>query len=376
MKTLSSLPTLTSFSAIEQPEPEIFGANLKGNAVEKVVCFSTPELAESAGLYAAIQEISDKCVLDIRDQLPYEEIAELTDNSVVPIFINDATDSHLRHRFFSHPEVIHFIDHNLVTEPNRSSSLKLTTIGTTKHGLEQLPFIHQNIVALRNERSKKMKEALGNDIITYVDFRRYLQSEKAGDITLQALGPHGTNIAQASELYLQSQGLQNKAAVVINNNKVEPMHYAEMAAASANGHNTPLHMECAVYYGMGELFRSRVNELIFADQQYMQLDEMQLANSTGIVPELSRPIKIASHPSPMALVKPWLDTGIAEYIAASSNSDAADMVINGEVDACITTRTSLQTRNLSTVHSFGSPTMMFTIGTPYSMQDILQKLRE
>lgn len=375
MATIRSLPSLQSFSDTEQPEPEAFGAALTDESINEVRCYCTPELQESAELYARINGLTGKMRTLIVDQMPHEEMADMDREGTVPIFLSDATDSDLRHRFFSNPGVIHFADHNLVRDGERDSSLKLTTVGTTPHGINQLPRNIGDIDVLRKNRSDAMKRILGSDVFTYVELRELLRSGKGGFARLHALGPNGTNIAQASRMYLDQNDIRNGAEVHVHGNKIEPMRYADIAAQEADGRNMPLHMECAVYYQMGDLYRTRMAENVFADQQYMKLDEMQLATMPDRTLERGNgAIKIASHPSPQALVRQWLDTGDAEYIKASSNSDAADMVVKGEVDACITTESGRATRELDKVHSFGSPTMMFTVGTPYSMQQLHKKM--
>lgn len=372
--SLTQLPRLESFTDIPLPEPEAFAARLRDPSVRDVPCFCTSDLEEAAQVYARVNGLTDKLRTRIVESIPHAEIAQIDTNGVVPLFMSDATDADLRHRFFLHPEVVHFADFNMVRMPEDHGSLRLTTVGTSPSGIAALRRTSdERIESLVQARSANMKRVLGSDIFTYAELRKLLQGDKAGTINMHALGPTGTNIAQASASYLRDHA-EGRGEVIVHPNKVEPMRYAQIAAEERSASILPLHMECAVYYDMGRLFRDRVRETVFADQHNMPLDEMQLAAAVGTdLSALQRTIRIASHPSPIALVKPWLDAEAAKYIKASSNSDAADMVLRGEADACITTESGRRTRDLAKVHSFGSPVMMFTVGTPYSMQELHER---
>ncbi|MBI2337782.1 hypothetical protein HYU95_01230 [Candidatus Daviesbacteria bacterium] len=99
---------------------------------------------------------------------------------------------------------------------------------------------------------------------------------------------------------------------------------------------------------------------------------MQLASIIEIE-ELTKKgrIRIATHPTPRPIIYPWEEQEIAEWIKATSNSAAAEMVVNGEADACITTGSSLAGKEmLISRHMIGSPWMIFTIGTPLNQKQL------
>jgi len=62
-------------------------------------------------------------------------------------------------------------------------------------------------------------------------------------------------------------------------------------------------------------------------------------------------------------------------VKATSNSAAAQMVVTGEADACITTGSGLnETPSLVSRHVFGSPVWLFTIGTPLDQSQLQEYL--
>ena len=135
-------------------------------------------------------------------------------------------------------------------------------------------------------------------------------------------------------------------------------------------------MECAVYYNQWRLWQERgKNEIIFADHHYMPLDKMMVVGKKDLSYLLKKEkIIIATHPSPQSLVRKWLDLADVDWIKATSNSAAAEMVAEGKADLCITTSqglAALQNKldelededRLEEIHNCGSPMMVFTVAT-------------
>lgn len=327
--------------------------------------FHEPATEQAAEIYARIVGIEGKCKLKAHDVLPHDEITDLRADGVVPLFMNTALNSNLRHRFFGNPGVVGFADHQYVPSQSEHASPELATIGTTEHGLGILSAhaSHADLQGLQRERNERMHALLGPDMFTHIDMRDLLQSPKARSVRIHALGPQGTNIQQVADQYVELHGLQDRATVVVHDRGVEPMQYAELAAREMEDGVLPLHIECAVYYGMRDLYQQRMQELVFADHHYMPLDSMQLA-ARGALPDQEM-LRLASHPSPIGLVDPWLQAGVAQHQKASSNSDAAAQVVDGNADACITTESGRVQYNLQQIQDFGRPMMIFTLGTPY-----------
>src|SRR5690606_14128903 len=101
---------------------------------------------------------------------------------------------------------IHFADHNYVPY-DKHASPELQTLGTTAHGMQQLPNVQADIGALRSHRCEQMRGVLGEQTFTYDDFRTILHSHEVSSVRLHGLGPNGTNIAQACDLYLRNRRL-------------------------------------------------------------------------------------------------------------------------------------------------------------------------
>jgi len=376
---LQSLPPLASFPAQRQPAPEAFGAALRDSSIREIRCSCEPSQAEAAAVYAQVLGIRRKFqIVESPSGIPYAELAADRTPGVVPLFVDSAINPMLADRFFRHPEVVHFADHQYMPAEDRGT-LMLHTVGTTAHGLQQLPRPSTDLAALQRERSARAHELLGDDLPTCYDIRDLLASDQVRRVRLHALGPRGTNIQQASEQYIDALGLQSKADLLVHPRGVTPVQYAEMARQDMAEGVVPLHMECAVYFGMANLYRQRVREnleLLLADHHYMPLDEMQLAGNGALAREDDGMLRIASHGSPKPLVAPWIegDAAPAVCIDATSNAAAADMVRGGEAELCITTESGRKggpdQSELTKAHSFGSPMMVFTLGTPYTLRDL------
>lgn len=377
MATLSDTidtAALRSFPSINQPQPEAFGAALSHPSIREVVCFSEPEREEGAQLYGDVLGIRNKLTIVVCDGIPYDEIAAIRTKGILPIFLDSAINPDLKSRFFRNPSVMGFVDHHYVRARDGLSSLELQTVGATEHGLQSLSLDHEApLRLLQKERSRQIKHVIGEDVFTYLDLREALRSSHVSHIRMHALGPAGTNIHQASERYIARHGLTEKTELIVHDRGIEPPEYAECAAREKEEGVLPLHMECAVYYGMRELFCKRMHEAVFADHEYMPLDEMQLA-ANNHSPKNDEILKLASHPSPVDLVHPWLRSGTVQHQKASSNADAALQVCDGVADVCITTESARRLYGLEKIHSFGSPMMVFTVGTPYSTEELRSRL--
>jgi hypothetical protein len=379
--TLSeALAHLSSFPDIRQPPPELFGSLLRSEAVTAVPIVAERKNLRAAELYAEILDIRRKMrLIEVDDGvLPSEAALEEEGSGVFPLFIDSAINPTLKDRFFENPsmaEIAYFVDHQYTPRAGHASP-ELHTVGTTVQGLRMLPdYSNANgAVGLAvRERAGRMRAVLGDDVLPYEDFRAILRSPAVRAVDFHALGPAGTNIARASSLYLEKHDLFLRSHHEIHSAGVEPPQYAEAAARSKRPGIVPLHMECAVYYGMQKLDADRPHETTFADHEYMPLIAMQLASPDPTLKELGRreSVRIASHPSPLPLIHSLLDDGLpVTYVKASSNSAAAQMVERGEADACITTETARQTSRLHLNRLFGSPAMIFTVATPLNREEL------
>lgn len=183
------------------------------------------------------------------------------------------------------------------------------------------------------------------------------QSDVIKKVVCFSLGPEGTNIVQASRLWLNRMHITRKAEVCLYDTPEACLK--EARRITENG-VVAIFWTCAVYAHESEFFFGNPDVLPFFTKEVMLLDEMQLATT----PELALDVingripegwKISSHPSPQHLLK-YLDR---EIILVNSNSAAAKHCKDGLSSACITTESARKIYNLATLHMFGSPPMVF-----------------
>lgn len=369
-ETDSPLGTLGKFSERGQPPPEVFGAGLQAPHVKEVVAYCEEDLAEAAERYARVVGIGRKTRLEIlqKGTMPREAALELRGEGRVPLIIDSATNSGLHERFFTNPDpnVHYLVDHHYRSDPSGGDRLHLVTVGTTVHGLDQAnadSAASDQICLAEQERNVAMGEDLGKEAVHYHDFRRILRSS-GKKFRLHALGPEGTNIAQVSRQYAAAYGPQD-SEIIVHPAGVEPVQYSQIAHDEASETVLPGHTECAVYYHMGKLYSERELEQIFADHRHMPLIPMVLGTRDSAAELLGKTsLRFSSHPSPRPLVQAQLDSGKFVYEKATSNAVAAEEVAHSKADICITTRQALQNNGLIELHNFGSPNMLFTVGTP------------
>ena len=376
---ITNLPELPVFSEIKGIEPAEQVDLLLANIKQPICCLATQENLRAATAYKQILVAggkSDKDIVIEQVDDPVLAVSQQKQQDGIFLVISDATDPTLKDRMFidgpSFGQL--FMSHVYVPRSNHQSP-DLFAVGIEKQGLETLN--QQNVLLGANqsvieEMRRVRKIILGESVVANDDFREILKSKAVNTIIAHALGPAGTNISQAMRQYLERLGVQDKSHLIVHPRGIEPLDYAKMAAAQIQDGVLPIHMECAVYYNMGKLFDLRTEEVVFADHHYMPLDAMQLASIKEMEElALSGIMRIAAHPSPQPLINSWIGQGKVQWIRATSNSAAAEMVMNDEVDACITTATSLNGKNiLKTRHQFGSPMMLFTIGTPLNQQQL------
>ena len=280
-------------------------------------------------------------------QVAIDEAMEIKKCLKQPIVIWSAIDTNLKDYFFDNPNFISFawtIEHEGV----------IYTVWTTKDWLNQI----LNETNQQNEQIKK--EAL---------LRTVLKSDKCKKVIVHALWPKWTNISLVADKYIDLLWIRSKSEIVIYGKWIEPQDYSENARNLQD--NCPdwiihLHIECAVFYWMRDLYEKRSDEIIFADEFHMKLDNMQLVsnNTTWKIDT------ILSHPSPKSLAI-WL---WSEILKASSNSAALSWMLQLDADACITTQSSIdlldKNSTINHIHTFGAPNMVFTIWTPLSRKQL------
>ncbi|OGE19426.1 hypothetical protein A3D83_01430 [Candidatus Daviesbacteria bacterium RIFCSPHIGHO2_02_FULL_41_10] len=365
------------------------------NTQNHIICFVRQKEFAAASVYRKIIGRTPDNFSVLTCDNPVKRACNVNEKQVIPLVINSAINPNLKDIMFGSHNFGELLADRFPfsNTQDRKTTPILHCVGITKHGIEILAqkentpdqiFTSKN---LEEERSARLRKTLGN-IVTPTDFRNILRSLLVKEINLHALGPAGTNISQAAHLYIEKVRISNKTSILIHGSGITPLEYAQMAKEQTEKslltetlpETLHLHMECAVFDGMGSLYQQRAAESIFIDEQNMALDSMQLSAQLSIdklrtIAKEKGKIRIATHPSPRSLVLPWINQGMAEWLEASSNSVAAVMVIENQADACVTTGsavTLLAEQNLHTLHQFGSPNMIFTIASPLS-HSMLQK---
>lgn len=362
-----------------------------------IVCFVQQEESAAATMYSQIIDRTSNNFSIVIGDKPISKASDITKEQVIPLVINSAINPELKEMMFQNDNFGELLaDRFPVLNPlNKEATPILHCVGITRHGIKILTEKEnnsnqiQNKESLSDKRSERIRSALG-DLVTPMDFRRILRSNLVKEINLHALGPAGTNISQAAHLFTEKVRIHDKTNIIIHGSGITPLEYAEMATEETQKllrveqlpHTLHLHMECAVFDGMWQLYQQRAEESVFIDEQNMALDSMQLAAQVSIDELRSKAIRegrirIVTHPSPKPLLLPWINQGFVKWVEASSNSAAALMVTQGRADACITTAsavTLLAEQNMHTLHQFGSPNMIFTIASPLSHRHLCKYL--
>jgi len=367
-----NLPELARFNEAKVHPGELLDLSLAA-AGNPICCFTSAANLQVADAYKSVIGKNNGdfsiCLVDN----PIGEASRLDQSGVIPLTMYSAADRTLNERMFiDGPNLGQLLMSHIYMPQLDCQSPSLYTVGVATQGLKILEESQNSRdSSLLRQMEARRKEILGTDI-TNDDFRKILQSSLVEKIIAHTLGPRGTNISQAMGQYIGSLGINDKTDLIVHPSGIEPLIYTQIAAQQVKEGVVPIHMECAVYYDMGRVYDQRRNEVVFADHYYMPLDAMQLASIKTIEElVLTGVMRIAAHPSPKPLINPWVDAGKAQWIRATSNSAAAEMVMTGQANTCITTASSLISKDdLITRHVFGSPMMLFTIGTPLNQQQL------
>ena len=160
---------------------------------------------------------------------------------------------------------------------------------------------------------------------------------------IRTLGPTGTNCEAAARHYA---GVHKLDARIDLHKTLE-----EATALVLEAPNSAL-LGCVVYPDL--------HNLVFPYLTRLQLDDVFMFNTFNMVLATRHGKrdfgKVATHPAPQSLVKD--DYPI---ILANSNSEAARLCFDGDVDACVTTLPAARALGLEVVRDFGEVPMGFTI---------------
>lgn len=123
----------------------------------------------------------------------------------------------------------------------------------------------------------------------------------------------------------------------------------------------PTFWTCAVYYKLNTLFFENPDTFPFLFCYSFPLDKMQLCARPNLAAAkcFHAEWRIASHPSPAPLVQNLPNL----VVEARSNGEAAKMCAESKAELCITTARAAALNSLVMLHEFGSPIMVFFVGT-------------
>ena len=189
---------------------------------------------------------------------------------------------------------------------------------------------------------------------------------KANLVINFVLGPEGTNISQAAKLWERSMpiyGLHIEFETVWCKTVDEAIAGAR-AVTTENPQTLGIFWHCAVYFREAQLVFDNPDLFPFRFQQRMRLDEMQIACRGNPVKQSWSTPRVAVHPSPESLLKPW--QGHIKIVPALSNADAAEQCSKQLAEFCVTTKSARQAYGLNCFHSFGSPEMVFFGGVTHA----------
>jgi hypothetical protein len=202
------------------------------------------------------------------------------------------------------------------------------------------------------------------------DIREALASDRIRQIRHFALGPEGTNIAQACRRWTVRMQVEHKAHTTLCDT---PEDSIVAARAVIEAGELGMFWTCAVYSREMEVFFHNPDTLPFFTQEIMALDQMQLATRPSLAAALKDPCvprdwRIAVHSSPAALLPPHHPN----VVLVNSNAAAAVDCAAGRVEACVTTESARSLHGLASLHCFGSPEMVFFGGITHAGAELMR----
>ena len=166
-------------------------------------------------------------------------------------------------------------------------------------------------------------------------------------LKISTLGPTGTCSEYSSEFFLETRGCKGDIFLYDSfEEAIEALckNYSDMAIVPS------------AYQNFARLvFDNR--DLVKVTHSFIyKTPDLAIAAKTNYLPAKPR---IATHPSPSSMVKDFSPD--AEVVFASSNSKAAIMLVDGEVDACITNNICINNYGLTIIKNFGPIPMSWNI---------------
>lgn len=175
-------------------------------------------------------------------------------------------------------------------------------------------------------------------------------------LNLHTLGPEGTNCAEAARFWLSRSSPAARSA----EDRIVLHPTLELASLELADPERDRLLSCAAYPELHTFIFSRLDRLVMTDAFVMPTHAMVLARQQTVAPDSGRAPVIATHPAPRHLAESCAAEG-AEFIAATSNADAAVRCAKGEADICVTTTAAARIYDLAVLQDFGPVPMAFLI---------------
>jgi len=230
------------------------------------------------------------------------------------------------------------------------------------------------------EPSARQGTTVPGDLPVFIDYDLWpedqlhaaLRSARVREIRSAVLGPRGTNIHLAATTWAQRAGCAAKVQTVFCSTPEESIRYARQVDEAGV---VAMFWTCAVYTRENDIFFGNPDTSPFAVRQIMRLDRMQLAASPSLAQAIQDQVlpphwRIACHPAPAALLKDLPNP----VVPVDSNAQAAIDCASGRTELCVTTETARDISRLATLHSFGSPPMVFFGGLPPKSLTLLKEV--
>jgi prephenate dehydratase len=174
-----------------------------------------------------------------------------------------------------------------------------------------------------------------------------LKDFSKNNLTISTLGPPGTCSEYSSEYFLNAN---NFTGQIILFNSFEEAIEALIAQKS------DIAIVPSAYQNFAKLLFNNRDYIKITSSFILETPELAIAgkNSNSYIVK-----KVATHPSPSSMIENYYPD--VEIIFAESNSKAAIMLIEGKVDACLTTSICIEKYGLNVIKNFGSISMSWNV---------------
>ena len=194
---------------------------------------------------------------------------------------------------------------------------------------------------------KWIAEYLKKDDLTNILTREDNRDISCEKMIIATIGPSGTCSENASKYYIQ---LQNKEGEI------------KLFSTFEDAVEAVINKE-ADYLIIPSAYR-KIADIIFQNRYVIEIDDVFRMETPGLViayKENMMSIKtVATHSTPLILAKEYFGLDV-EFIISNSNGESARLLLDGTVDACVTTIKCVNMFNFNVLYDFGSISMGWNV---------------